>query len=168
LRDFARHRPDARKKPPVSRKPIRIAVLEDTDGVHENAGLSRHFQDLVQFVGAGVVGAIANHNQHFLVGPAGPQSFSALDHRVVECRHSGGGRVRDGFREFIAAIGEWDSRGQAQGYFLVEIDDEHLVLRAAGFNERPCRRDHICKLLPHASAVIDHQSDGDRNIFVPE
>src|ERR1700730_988390 len=27
LRDFARHRPDARKNPPVTRKPIRIAVL---------------------------------------------------------------------------------------------------------------------------------------------
>src|SRR5207247_10423792 len=45
---------------------------------------------------------------------------------------------------------------------------EHLVFRVAGLQESPSGSDHIGKLPPHASAVVDNQSHSDRNVFVPE
>jgi hypothetical protein len=47
LRDFARHRPDARKKPPVSRKPIRIAVLHFS---HETVTFLKNDTTLADFI----------------------------------------------------------------------------------------------------------------------
>jgi microcystin degradation protein MlrC len=47
LRDFARHRLDARKKPPVSRKPIRIAVLHFS---HETVTFLKNDTTLADFI----------------------------------------------------------------------------------------------------------------------
>src|ERR1700726_3294771 len=47
LRDFARPRPDERKKPPVSRKPIRIALLHFS---HETVTFLKNDTTLADFI----------------------------------------------------------------------------------------------------------------------
>ena len=51
---------------------------------------------------------------------------------------------------------------------LIEVDDKHPVFRVARSYERSGGRDHLAQLRPHASAVIDNQSDGHGDVFVPE
>ena len=60
------------------RIPVGIVGIEDADGVHQSAGLLRHLQNLGQAVCAGVVAAIADDDQHFLVPAAGLQALLRL------------------------------------------------------------------------------------------
>ena len=49
---------------------------------------------------------------------------------------------------------------------LVEVDHENLILRVAGAGKRQGGRNNFRALRSHASTVINHQADSDRNIFV--
>ena len=51
---------------PIQHFRIRIVIvrLEKADGINDGAGLFRHLQHLRQAVNAGVVGAVADDNQH--------------------------------------------------------------------------------------------------------
>ena len=58
--------------------------------------------------------------------------------------------------------------GQAERDLLVKRDHEHLILRIAGAGKRQGSCNNFRPLRPHASAVVDDQSDGYRDIFVTE
>ena len=92
LRDFARHRLDARKKPPVSRKPIRIAVLHFS---HETVTFLKNDTTLADFIYPG--------------SPAKGEALLAHDPQVLHGRlREGGARVRRGRagRHRIAAVAQ--------------------------------------------------------------
>src|SRR5450759_3352115 len=72
------------------RVPVGIRVVEDADGVYKGGGLFGHLQDLGLAVPAGVVAAIANHDQHFLFPASGLQMLSRLEDGVVKRRPARG------------------------------------------------------------------------------
>src|ERR1041385_7774355 len=51
---------------------------------------------------------------------------------------------------------------------LVEIDHEHLILRVTGAGKGQSSGNHVMHLRPHASTVVNHQADRDRDILVAE
>src|SRR5690348_2236407 len=51
---------------------------------------------------------------------------------------------------------------------LVEIDHEHLILRITGAGKGQSSGNHVMHLRPHASTVVNHQADRDRDILVAE
>ncbi len=58
--------------------------------------------------------------------------------------------------------------GQTKSDPLVEVHDEHFVLRVAGPHKRQGRGSHITTLSAHTCAVVHSQSDADRTVLVPE
>ena len=52
--------------------------------------------------------------------------------------------------------------------FVVEVDDEHLVLRIGGLHEFQCRRVDLAAPFPHAAGIVDHQADRDRHVLLRE
>ena len=66
-----------------------------------------------------------------------------------------------------AGLAEKSSRiGQPERYPLVEVHDEHLVLRVAGSHESQRRSSHVFPFPGHAPAVIDDQPDCHRHVFM--
>ena len=51
---------------------------------------------------------------------------------------------------------------------VVEVEDEDLVLRIRRARERQRRRLDLRPQRPHAAAVVDQQSERDRNVVAPE
>ena len=125
-------------------------------------------QDFGQRVRTRVIAAVADDDQHLLLMGARLQSLARLEDRVVKRRSARGRCVGNRAPEVLGPVAERQVVGQAETHLLVEVDDKHLVLGAAGLHERPGARNHIRKLRPHAPAVVDHQSHRDRNVFVPE
>jgi hypothetical protein len=151
-----------------ARIPIRIVCIGNADRIDKRAGLSSHLQKLGQLVPACVVAAIADNDQRFLTPAARLRSLQRLDDRVLKRRHSFGRCPGDRAFEFLGAISEPYRVRQAQSYFLVEVDYEHLVFRVARVDKSPGCGDHMRKLRLHAPAVIDYQTHRHWNIFVPE
>ena len=58
--------------------------------------------------------------------------------------------------------------GKAQRNMLVEIDHEQLILRVAGARKGQGGASHIRTLGSHAPTTVNHQSNGDRKVFVAE
>ena len=152
-----------------TRIPVRIVFVEDTYGVDDGAGLLGHLHDLGQAVRARVVAAVADRRSA-LSYPGCLPAIAPAPWRSRRRAPSCPWRVCSAIARSSSAelIGEADRAGQAQRHVLVEVDDEHLVFRIAGPHEGPGGGNHLREFRPHASAVVDNQSHGDRNIFVPE
>ena len=84
--------PARRASPPVSlgkllehaRVAIVILLIKDADGVDNCVRLPGHGHDLGEVVFAGVVAAIADHDQHFLVAIALLQVLESGGNRIVQ------------------------------------------------------------------------------------
>ena len=64
---------------------VGILLIEDADRVDDRVGLSHHGDDFGQLMLAGVVAAIADDDQHFLVAIAHLQMFERGSNRIVQC-----------------------------------------------------------------------------------
>ena len=113
---------------------------------------------------AGVVAAVADDNQRFFVPMAKPQMVESLRHRVVKRGSSPCGNGRDGFLKFRGVVRERFSIEQLEPDLIVEIHDEHLVLRIAGLSKGRNRCGHFRELGAHAAAVVNHQAHGHRRV----
>ena len=51
---------------------------------------------------------------------------------------------------------------------VIEIDDEDFVFRIRRFDEIDSGGIHLAALIPHASAVVDQNAEGDGDVFPPE
>jgi len=72
------------------------------------------------------------------------------------------------FSQFGGAVGEWDRGGQAQVHLLVEVDDEHLVVRIAGRTKAwaaAVTSGILCRMLVLWSTISPTVTG---TIFVPE
>src|SRR5271170_6453576 len=117
---------------------------------------------------AGVVATIAHDNQGFFLAMTETQMVEALGNRVIEGGSSARGNGIDLFFEIVCTVGERLSAENLKPDVIVEIDDEHFVLRIAGMSEGGNGSDHSCELGTHAAAVIDDQADGYGSIFLLE
>ena len=88
------------------------------------------------------------------------------DHRVVERGAAARINALQRFLQFFRVVGEIFVEVEVE--LIVEVDDEHLILRIAGFHERQRRRVHLRALLAHASAVVHHQAHRDGDVLAPK
>jgi hypothetical protein len=94
------------------------------------------------------------------------QMVEALRNSVIEGGSSTGGNGSDFLFEIVCAVGERLSAEYLEPHIVVEIDDEHLVLRIAGMSECKNGSGNFGELWTHAAAVVDDQAHGHRSVFL--
>jgi hypothetical protein len=117
---------------------------------------------------AGVISAVAHDDQGFFLAMAETQVVETLGYGVVEGGSSASGNGSDFFLEILCAVGERLSPEDLEPDIIVEIDDEHFVLRIAGMSERKNGGGDSRELRTHAAAVVDDQAYGDGSVFLLE
>ena len=123
------------------------------------------FDDFIDAVLAGVVFAVADQQQRFLVFLAFLRDFVRRKIQSI---------VQSGFAASIDVFERVDQIADAAGEILfeisriVEIDNERFILGIAFAHERQRRAVHALAFVAHAAAVVDDQAKADRNVFVPE
>ena len=128
----------------------------------------RESQDLRKLLMAGVIAAVADDNQGFFFAMAEAQMVEAFGHGVVECGASAGGNSGNGFLELTCAVGERLSAEDLEPDGIIEVDDEHLILRIAGMREGGNRGGYLGELGTHAAAVVYDEADGHGSVFLLE
>src|SRR5580704_3922029 len=96
------------------------------------------------------------------------QMVEAFGHRVIKGSSSTSGNCRDLFFEIVRTVGERFSAEDLEPDVVVEVDDEHFILRITGMSEGGNGSDNPCELRTHAAAVVDDQADGYGSIFLLE
>jgi hypothetical protein len=96
------------------------------------------------------------------------QMIKALCNGVIEGGSPACGNGGDFFFEIFCAVGERLSAEDLKPDVIVEIDDEHLVLRIAGMSERGNGSTYFGQLRTHATAVVDNQANGHGRVFLLE
>src|ERR1700733_620832 len=113
---------------------------------------------------ARVVAPVAYDNQGLLVPMPQLQMVEPLRHSVIQRGSSPGGNGRYGFLELVWVVREGLSLQQLKPDLIVEIHDEHLVLRIAGLCECGYRGGHFRQLGAHAAAVVNDQAHRYRGV----
>src|SRR5882724_12391577 len=120
---------------------------------------------LLQRLAAGIVFAVGNHEQHFLLQlGAFLQMVGRGDQRVVKRRAAAGFNFLQAFLQFLDVTGVI----LVQVVLVIEIDDKNLVIFIAGANQLECGLVHTVARFAHRSGIIDDDSQGDRDVLVPE
>src|SRR5437899_8226268 len=120
---------------------------------------------LLQRLAAGIVFAVGNHEQHFLLQlGAFLQMVGRGDQRVVKRRAAAGFNFLQAFLQFLDVTGVI----LVQVVLVIEIDDKNLVIFIAGANQIECSLVYTVALFAHRSGIVDHDSQGDRDVLVPE
>lgn len=117
---------------------------------------------------AGIVLAVADDYQSLLVPMSQLQVEESFGDRVVECRSPARGDGRNGFFEFVCVICEGPPVEQFDRNVIIEINDEHFILRIAGLCESGNSRRDFRELGAHASAMVNDETDGHRSVFLLE
>src|SRR5579862_163278 len=117
---------------------------------------------------AGIVGSIANQDQDFFVAIALFQMLECSSQSVVEGCLAVWIVSRKGSLQFRPLISKLRVCRKAEPNVFVETDFKHLILRVAGVRKRQGSLNNFPRLRAHASAVVNHQSGGDRNILMAE
>jgi hypothetical protein len=68
------------------------------------------------------------------------------------------------FAQLVNVVGE----GLVEVVFVVEIDHQYLVLRVAGSDQIQGGLVDLVALFPHGTGIVDDNSHGYGNVFVPE
>ena len=146
-----------------------LFLAQQADAIDQDFALLRCLDQVFQTHHAGVVVAVGNHHQDFLI-------LVGLLLQVVD-GHADGvahGRAaaridaRQGFFHFLDVAGEGLAVRIVQESLVVEIDDEDLVVGVGILDQRQRRGFHLGALIPHAAAVVDDESHGNRNVFAVE
>src|SRR5271167_1210031 len=117
---------------------------------------------------AGVVAAVAHDNQGLFLAMSETQMVEALGDGVIEGGSPASGNGRDFFLEIVCAVGERFSAEDLEPDIIVEVDDEHFVLRIAGMSEGENGSGDLYEFGTHAAAVVDDQANGDGSVFLLE
>ena len=117
---------------------------------------------------ARVVAAIADHDQGLLFPAAQADLFQRLEDRIVQRGLTAQWRLSDDGFQLIEAISEMDCASKAGIHPLIEGDYKHFVFGVARFEKSSRGRDYFVHLRAHASAVVDHEAHGDRNVLMAE
>jgi hypothetical protein len=88
----------------------------------------------------------------------------SFGHRVIERGSPACGNIRNGFFELVCVIRESLPVEKFDRNVVIEIHDEHLILRIAGLCEGGHCRRYFRKVGAHAAAVIDDQAHGHGSI----
>src|SRR5579864_3430077 len=117
---------------------------------------------------ADIVSAVADHNQGLLFAPAEVELMERHLDRVVQSRSAFRHASPQGSPQLLDIVGKQLYVGQPAPRLLIEVDDENLVLRIAGLNERQSGGDYLRLLGPHAAALVHHQPYGDGVVLMGE
>ena len=145
-----------------------LAVALQDDGINQNLRPLGEIEDLRKLLMAGIVAAIAHDDQGLFLAMAETQVVETLGHGVVKGGSSASGNGSDFFLEVVCAMGERLSAEDLEPDIIIEIDDEHLVLRIAGMSEGKNGSGNLDELGTHAAAVVDDQAYGDGGVFLLE
>jgi hypothetical protein len=125
----------------------------------------RESEDLRKLLMAGVIAAVADDDQGFFLAMAETQMFEALGHGVIQGGAPASGNGRDGGFEIFGVVGERLSAEDLEPNVIIEVDDEHFVLRIAGMREGGNGGGHFGELGSHAAAVVDDEANGNGSVF---
>src|SRR5271155_2731880 len=117
---------------------------------------------------AGIVSAVGDYDESFLVRLRVPQMIQTLADGIVERRSSARTDGVEGFFEFFGIVREGFAFHEFDGNVVVEIHYEHFVLRIARMREGIDRRGDIREFIAHASAVVNHETDSNRSVLLFE
>src|SRR5436305_6564012 len=119
---------------------------------------------LLQGLLAGIILAIGNHENRFALQARVGQVISRGDDRVIKRRTAArfymfecGLKLLDVASEFLVEV-----------VLVIEIDDKNLVVGIAGPHQIQRSLVNRITLLSHRAGVVDHNTDGDREIFLME
>jgi len=145
-----------------------LALALQNDGINQNLGMLRESQDLRKLLMAGVIAAVADDDQGFFFAMAEAQMVETFRHRVIKRGASASGDGGNGFLELTCAVGERLSAEDLEPDGIIEVDDEHLVLRIAGMREGGNCGGYLGELGAHAAAVVHDEADGHGSVFLLE
>src|SRR5712692_10351027 len=141
-------------------------LAEQSHGINHRVGLLRFFQGLLERLAAGVVFAVGDHQENFLVPRALLQVVERADDRVVKGRRAAGINALQGFFHVADVAGE--ILVHVEIVVVVEVHHEAFVRRIAGAHEDQRRGVDALALVAHAAAVVNHQAKTHRNVFALE
>src|SRR5271165_507986 len=145
-----------------------LAIALQDDRIDQDLRTLGEIEDLRKLLTAGVIAAVAHNDQGFFLTVAETQVVETFGNRVVEGGSSASGNGIDFFLEVVRAVGERLSSEDLEPDIIVEIDDEHFVLRIAGMSEGGDGSDDSGELGTHAAAVVDDQANSDGSVFLLE
>ena len=145
-----------------------LAVALQDDRIDQDLRTLGEIEDLRKLLMAGVIAAVAHDDQGFFLAMAETQVVEAFGHRIVESGSSASGNGVDFLLEIVRAVGERLSAKDLEPDIIIEIDNEHFVLRIAGMSEGGNGSDDSAKLGTHAAAVVDDQANSDGSVFLLE
>ena len=138
----------------------------ENDGIDDHLRALRESEDLRKLLMAGVVTAVANDDEGLFLTMAETQMIEGFGDRVIEGGSSASGNGLQSRLQIFCVMGERLSTEDLQPDVIVEIDDEHFVLRITGMREGGDGGGDFGELGAHAAAVVDDEADGNGRIFL--
>ena len=117
---------------------------------------------------AGVIAAIADDDEGLFLAMPKTQMIESLGDGVVEGGSSASGNGPQSRLKILCIMREGLSTEDLKPNIVIEVDDEHFVLRIAGMREGGDGGGYFGELGAHATAVIDDEAHGDGSIFLLE
>src|SRR5208283_1439575 len=117
---------------------------------------------------AGIVSAIADDDERFFAPAAVLEVVESLTHGVVERGPSARGDGVESFLEFLCIAGKSFSIHEFDRHIVIEIHNEHFVLRINRMREGGHRGNDTGKLWAHAPAVVNNKANRDRVVSFVE
>ena len=145
-----------------------LAFALKNDGIDDHLRALRESEDLRKLLMAGVITAVANDDEGLFLTMAETQMIEGFGDRVIEGGSSASGNGLESRLQIFCVMGERLSTEDLQPDVIVEIDDEHFVLRITGMREGGDGGGDFGELGTHAAAVIDDEAHGDGSIFLLE
>jgi len=141
-------------------------LAEQADGVNDRVGLLNFLHSLLERVTAGVVFAVGDDEEDFLLFVTLFEVIERADDSVVESGAAARVDALKGFLQFRNVVGEVLVEVEVE--VIVEIDDESFVLGIAVLDESEGSLVDAGTLVAHAAAIVDDQAHTDGNIFALE
>ena len=114
---------------------------------------------------ARVIVAVSDHEQNFLLAMT---FLLEVRHRRIDSVAHGGAAARIDARNSLFHFLDVAGQGDIQIRVVIEIDDEHLVLRVGSSHQIERSALHSLPFFPHAAAVVDDDAERNRNILAAE
>src|SRR5580704_10125183 len=115
---------------------------------------------------AGVITAVANDDEGLFLTMAETQVIEGFGDCVIEGGSSASGNGGESCLEVLCAMGERLSTEDLQPDVIIEVHNEHFVLRIAGMRESGDGGGDFGELGTHAAAVVNDEADGNGSIFL--
>ena len=143
-----------------------LAFALENDGVDDHLRALRESEDLRKLLMAGVIAAVADDDEGLFLTMAETQMIEGFGDRVIEGGSSASGNGLQSRLQIFCAMGEGLSAEDLEPDIVIEVDDEHFVLRITGMREGGDGGGDFGELGAHAATVVDDKADGDGRIFL--